>query len=1064
MKSTKRSLFLSAMALLLCTSMLIGTTYAWFTESVSSVNNIITGGNLDVELEWWNATDKEWQPVTKDTNVFMEDTYWEPGHTEVVYLRVSNKGDLSLKYQLGVNVADEVHGTNVDGKDFLLSEKIYFDAIETATEVKYENRAEALAAVQVETQIKEGYSTASKLYPAATPAVAGQPSEEYVTLVVYMPETVGNEANHNGIQVPSITLGINLIASQFTWENDSFDEYYDAAAPWAGGIDTTWYDPAETEYTINSAEALAGFAAIVNGTAEPDAVPYGATATTIQDTFEGKTVKLAADLDLNNIPWTPIGTFKYDRDAQKYADIVAFKGTFNGQGHTIYNLKINTPDVEGAGLFASVEAATIVNLTMNNVDIVAGSHAGAIVGRAHTYGKLTTITNCHVTGKISILIDWAYAGAIIGKANTLNIAECSVMPTGTGVITAANRNAVGSLVGWVEQPSNFVNCKATDMHLTGWANIGGITGYICSGSTIEDCSATNMVLTKTRQDGHPTIGYIAGGYSGQNMTIKNSVAKNISLNGTAVAVMNADTMYGAEFSGNVNAIGPVVSGIVSDELVNNLIYVTEVKTVDDLKNALITSGKYVLKADLSLTEIITIPIGKDVTLYLNGKTITGTDTITDSFGLITNKGNLTINGEGKITLTATTDRDWNAYSSVISNNPGGKLTVNGGTIEHLGGTDMAYGIDNLTNGKNTYAETVINGGTVKSTYRAIRMFLNGIEAENILTVNGGIIEGTNKSIWMQDPNANANTGKLTVSKKASLKGNVYLYVTADSTEWPVEVDIATKALSGESTVVSGNVPAGYVVLNDGTKWYVKSSEVVSENISDLGTNNDVYLKDGEYTMPGVSNSDVTISGTKDTVISVSTPAFHGSNVTLNGVTIKANGGYVGIQHVKTVTYNDVTIDGSMMLYGDKVVFNNCTFNLVGDYIWTYGAKEVEFNNCTFNTTGKAILIYNEGAGASKVTVKGCTFNATAGAKAGAIANQNCAAIEIDNFQNNGMPGTGHTLITEGNTYSSNFSGEWRIKNYQIGDAVTVNGTEYTQIAVDGKLMTIDASKNVTVLG
>ena len=52
MKSTKRSLFLSAMALLLCTSMLIGTTYAWFTESVSSVNNIITGGNLDVELKW----------------------------------------------------------------------------------------------------------------------------------------------------------------------------------------------------------------------------------------------------------------------------------------------------------------------------------------------------------------------------------------------------------------------------------------------------------------------------------------------------------------------------------------------------------------------------------------------------------------------------------------------------------------------------------------------------------------------------------------------------------------------------------------------------------------------------------------------------------------------------------------------------------------------------------------------------------------------------------------------------------------------------------------------------
>lgn len=223
----------------------------------------------------------------------------------------------------------------------------------------------------------------------------------------------------------------------------------------------------------------------------------------------------------------------------------------------------------------------------------------------------------------------------------------------------------------------------------------------------------------------------------------------------------------------------------------------------------------------------------------------------------------------------------------------------------------------------------------------------------------------------------------------------------------------------------------------------------------------VTLADGNYTLPAVSNSDVTITGTEDTVITVNKPAFHGSDVTLNGVTVKGSGYATGIQHVNTVTYNDATIVGEMCLYGEKVVFNNCTFELNGQYIWTYGAKEVEFNNCTFNTTGKAILVYNEGAGASKVTVKGCTFNATAGAKAGAIANQNCAAIEIDNFQSNGT-GAAHVVIAEGNTFDSNFSGEWRIKNYVAGNAITVNGTEYTQIAVDGKLMTIDADKNVTV--
>jgi len=258
----------------------------------------------------------------------------------------------------------------------------------------------------------------------------------------------------------------------------------------------------------------------------------------------------------------------------------------------------------------------------------------------------------------------------------------------------------------------------------------------------------------------------------------------------------------------------------------------------------------------------------------------------------------------------------------------------------------------------------------------------------------------------------------------------------------------------------------YGTRGDGVIYVNGVREVASQDALNsavtAGDKVNIALGDGNYSLPSVSDGDVTISGTKDTVITVNKPAFHGTDVTLNGVTIKGNGYSTGIQHVDTVTYNDVTIIGEMCLYGEKVVFNNCAFELNGQYIWTYGAKEVEFNNCTFNTTGKAILIYNEGAGSSKVTVKGCTFNATAGAKAGAIANQNCAAIEIDNFQSSGT-GAAHVLITEGNTYSDNFSGEWRIKNFVSGNPITVNGAEYTQIAIDGKLMTIDGNKNVTVL-
>ena len=128
-----------------------------------------------------------------------------------------------------------------------------------------------------------------------------------------------------------------------------------------------------------------------------------------------------------------------------------------------------------------------------------------------------------------------------------------------------------------------------------------------------------------------------------------------------------------------------------------------------------------------------------------------------------------------------------------------------------------------------------------------------------------------------------------------------------------------------------------------------------------------------------------------------------------------------------------------------------------EYVWTYG-NDVIFDNCTFNTSGKAILVYKDGGNeVSKVTVKNCVFNADQGAKAGAIANQNCAAIEIDNT------GCGVELTLQGNTVDSDFSGEWRIKSAPTANPMIINGVAYTTIAIDGKLMTIDASKNVTVI-
>ena len=95
-KTTKRSLLASVFALVLCVAMLVGSTFAWFTDTATTGVNKITSGKLDVKLSYL-TDDNEWKEVTKDTQLFDNNALWEPGHTEVAYLKVENAGSLALK-------------------------------------------------------------------------------------------------------------------------------------------------------------------------------------------------------------------------------------------------------------------------------------------------------------------------------------------------------------------------------------------------------------------------------------------------------------------------------------------------------------------------------------------------------------------------------------------------------------------------------------------------------------------------------------------------------------------------------------------------------------------------------------------------------------------------------------------------------------------------------------------------------------------------------------------------------------------------------------------------------
>ncbi|MBQ4565781.1 MAG: hypothetical protein IJA48_05475, partial [Oscillospiraceae bacterium] len=181
MKNTKKALLLSVMSLVLCVSMLVGTTFAWFTDSVSTGKNIIAAGNLDIELEY-SKDFSNWASVEGQSDLVDPNAKWEPGHTEVVYLRISNKGSLALKYAFNMTVANSVVGKSVLGNDIFLADYLEYDIVEVAA--KYETREKARKAVENTAETLSAYKVDGSMK-------AGDP-DKTLALVVYMPEEVDN--------------------------------------------------------------------------------------------------------------------------------------------------------------------------------------------------------------------------------------------------------------------------------------------------------------------------------------------------------------------------------------------------------------------------------------------------------------------------------------------------------------------------------------------------------------------------------------------------------------------------------------------------------------------------------------------------------------------------------------------------------------------------------------------------------------------------------------------------------------------------------------------------------
>lgn len=240
-KSTKRALISSALALLMCVAMLVGATFAWFTDTASTGVNKIQAGNLDIKVEYRTTAGGEWKTLDNATDLFgAAGTLFEPGHTRVVELRITNAGNLALKYKIGMNVVSETAGTNKDGNPYKLSDYL---KVATSPIQQYDPNAgpHDISYVMEQLIFEKGNVLAWEHRDFASFELDKdehnrvhvlQPGDAGILgIKVYMPETVGNDANAiSTTQAASINFGLNVVATQYTTESDSFGNTYDKDA------------------------------------------------------------------------------------------------------------------------------------------------------------------------------------------------------------------------------------------------------------------------------------------------------------------------------------------------------------------------------------------------------------------------------------------------------------------------------------------------------------------------------------------------------------------------------------------------------------------------------------------------------------------------------------------------------------------------------------------------------------------------------------------------------------------------------------------------------------------
>ncbi len=224
-KNTFSKIALIISLLLIGVGILLGytSTIAWFEDKDVAINKFVVG-DMDIKFEYClpkrtTETDENWLALTETTPIFNTSDLYEPGFTDIRYIKVTNqsKTDVSFKCDFTIWAEKEEVGKTEDGEDIYLKEHLKYgvvygtyDEIRNLTASREDARKLATKDIKdiyvPDSKDKDNYKSTNKIGPGQS---------DYAAIIVYMPTTVGNEAMHGiGKAIPSIELGITVTATQ----------------------------------------------------------------------------------------------------------------------------------------------------------------------------------------------------------------------------------------------------------------------------------------------------------------------------------------------------------------------------------------------------------------------------------------------------------------------------------------------------------------------------------------------------------------------------------------------------------------------------------------------------------------------------------------------------------------------------------------------------------------------------------------------------------------------------------------------------------------------------------